>query len=103
MHCLKMSGIVPLGKHREFEQTFRFVANHLSHNCIEFKLFADALVANQYHFMAFWSTLESMDLFCTSNEFFVLLGAFKTLGTLHKSETLEWLNIKQVNIPDIRG
>jgi quinol monooxygenase YgiN len=103
MHCLKMSGIVPSGKRREFEQTFRFVSNHLSRNCLEFNLCADALVPNQYHFMALWATQESMDSFCTSNEFILLAGAYKTLGTLDQSETVEWTNVKQISIPEIRG
>lgn len=102
VHCLKMSGIVPLGKRKEFEQTFRFVSNHLSRNCIEFNLFADAFVPNHYHFQAFWLNPESLNIFCTSNEFFLLVGAFKTLGTLERSETMEWVAIKSISIPEIR-
>ena len=102
VHCLKMSGIVPLGKRKEFEQTFRFVSNHLSRNCIEFNLFSDALDSNQYHFVALWLSPESMSSFCASNEFFLLVGAFKTLGLMERSETMEWVNTKSIEIPDIR-
>ena len=102
VHCLKMSGIVPLGKRREFEQTFRFVANHLSRNCIEFNLYSDVLGSNRYHFVALWSTQDSMNSFCASNEFFLLVGAFKTLGFMEFSETMEWVNTKSIDIPDIR-
>lgn len=102
MHCLKMSGIVPLAKRKEFEQTFRFVSNHLSRNCIEFSLFADALVPNHYHFLTLWPTFESMDRFCSSNEFFLLVGAYKTLGSLESSETMECINTRSIAIPEIR-
>ncbi len=102
VHCLKMSGKIPLGKRKEFEQTFKFVSNQLSRHCIEFNLCSDTLMPNQYHFLSIWSTRESLDDFCCSNEFHLLAGVYKTLGILEHSETLEWTNIKPIGIPDIR-
>jgi hypothetical protein len=76
-----MSGFVPLSKHKEFEQTFRFVSNQVSPDCMQFSLAADIFVANEYHYYSLWPTAESLDAFCRSKEFLVIEGAFQTLGS----------------------
>lgn len=102
VHCLKMSGTVPIGKRLEFEQTFKFVSHQVSRNCVAFNICADLLVPDQYHFLSLWLTQESLDSFCHSNEFYLLAGVYKTLGSMERSETMEWINLKSLSIPDIR-
>ena len=83
-HFLKISGTVPSGKRREFEQTFKFVANHLGPNCLQHALSADIFLLDRYYFYSLWRSSESLEDFFKSQEFVVLEGAFKTLGVLEK-------------------
>jgi quinol monooxygenase YgiN len=80
-YFLKMSGVVPPGKQKEFEQTFKFVLNQLSSDCIKFCLATNIFVANEYHFYSLWPSAASLDAFCKSQEFLVIEGAFKALGS----------------------
>ncbi|HEX5025874.1 MAG TPA: hypothetical protein VFV68_11415 [Agriterribacter sp.] len=84
-HFLKMSGVVPLSKRREFEQTFRFVSNQLPPDCLQCNISADESDAGLYHFYSLWTSAESRDRFLKSPECQVLEGAYQALGTLEQS------------------
>lgn len=94
LHFLKMSGMVPPGKHKEFEQTFKFVLNQLSPDCLQFSLSADIFVADLYHFFSLWRSSASLAGFCKSQEFQVLEGAFRTLGTPGQNNSGKLVDIK---------
>src|SRR5664279_857889 len=79
-HFFKMSGLVPLSKNKEFEQTFRFVVNQLSPDCLQYCLSTDIFIAGQYHFYSLWPSAKSLGKFLKSAEYLVLQGAFQTLG-----------------------
>ena len=79
-HFLRISGDVPGNKHREFEQTIKFVINHLPDDCIEHSLAADVFVEGHYHFFSVWLSDTAMKLFMSSVEFQLLSGAYYTLG-----------------------
>jgi len=96
--CLKMSGIVLAAKQKEFEQTLRFVSNHLGPDCLQFSFSSDIFISGLYHFYSLWPTTEALSLFFKSQEFNVLEGAYKTLGSLEKFETGEVTDIKVFHI-----
>lgn len=99
-HFLKMSGTVPPGKRKELEQTFRFVSNQLTPVCLQCSLSADIFITDMYHFYSLWPTAEALGNFCKSQEFQVLEGAYKTLGSLEKNTTGELQDIKSFQIYD---
>jgi quinol monooxygenase YgiN len=78
---LKLSGSVPPGKRKEFEQTFRFVSNQLPPDCLQFSLSADIYNTGMYHFFSLWPSAEALNIFSRSTEFQVLQGAYQTLGS----------------------
>ena len=84
LHFLRISGHVPENKHREFEQTFKFVFNQLPSDCIEHSLSADVFSPNNYHFFSLWISAGSMQNFMSSVEFQLLTGAYFTLGAEEK-------------------
>jgi hypothetical protein len=84
MHFLRISGHVPENKHREFEQTFKFVFNQLPADCIEHSLSVDVFSHNNYHFFSLWLSGSSMQAFMASVEFQLLTGAYFTLGAEDK-------------------
>ena len=98
---LKMSGTVPPSKRKEFEQTVRFVSNHLNTPCLQFNLSSDIFIADLYHFYSLWPSAESLGSFCKSQEFQVLEGAYNTLGSLEKNTTGEQVDIKSFQTTDI--
>ena len=93
-HFLKMSGSVPPHKHMEFEQTFKFVSNQLSTDCLQYSLSIDIFNTNLYHFYSLWSSAESQNKFLRSTEFLVLEGAFQTLGSPDRSSSGKMVDIK---------
>lgn len=100
-HFLKMSGKVPPGKHKEFEQTLLFVSNHLYKSCLQFNLSADIFNTDLYHFYSLWASPESLESFCKSQEFYLIQGAFETLGSLEKSTAGELIDLKCFQITDM--
>lgn len=77
---LEISGLINTGKHREFQQTVKFVFNHLSSDCIRHNLALDVETPNLYHIYCLWQSQDALIAFTSSNEFQLLKGAFKTLG-----------------------
>ena len=94
MHFLKMSGYVPISKHKEFEQTFRFISNQLSTDCLQYNLSIDIFDINIYHFYSLWSSEESEHKFLQSPEFQILQGAFQTLGSLGQKSSGKLVDVK---------
>ena len=101
VHFLKMTGTVPPGKRKEFEQTVKFVSNHLSFDCLQFSLSADIFTTDLYHFYSLWPSRESLGNFYRSQEFKLLDGAYKTLGTLESNIAGELVEIKPFKIIDM--
>src|SRR3954469_15359056 len=101
LHFLRMSGDVAENKHREFEQTFKFVFNQLPGECIEHSLSEDVFVNGHYHFFSLWLTRSSMKLFIASVEFQLLMGAYFTLvkeeKTVHDPIDLDAFEISNMN------
>ncbi len=93
-HFLKMSGFIPPGKRKEFEQTFRFVSNQLSPDCLQCSLSADIFNTGVYYFYSVWPTAESLGAFYKSQEFQVLAGAFQTLGSPDQNTSGKQIDIK---------
>jgi hypothetical protein len=83
-HFLRISGDVPENKRREFEQTLKFVFNHLPSECVEHSLSIDVFVEGHYHFFSLWLSGSSVKAFMASMEFQLLTGAYFTLGNDEK-------------------
>lgn len=94
IHFLRLTGVIPGKKQREFEQTFRFVFNQLSRNCLEHDLSLDVNFSSKYHFYSLWPSASALAVFMKSQEFQVLEGAYKALGTLDESTRGELIDIK---------
>lgn len=77
---IEISGWINTGKHHEFQQTVKFIFNHLSSSCLRHNLALDVETPNLYHIYCLWQSHDSLTAFTSSNEFQLLKGAFKTLG-----------------------
>ena len=97
---LKVTGLVPSAKHKEFEQTFRFVSNHMPVNCLQQSLSADILNPNLYYFFSLWPSRESLLAFCHSKEYDVLMGAYKVLGSLEDNVNGPLVDVKLFEVTD---
>ncbi len=80
LYFLEISGLINTGKHREFQQTVKFIFNHLSSGCLKHNLALDVETPNLYHFYSLWQSQDSLIAFKSSHEFELLKGAFQTLG-----------------------
>jgi hypothetical protein len=80
LYFLKISAYINSSKHREFEQTVKFIFNHLPSSCLSHNLSLDVYITNLYHFYSIWQHEEGMLAFRSSHEFELLKGAFQTLG-----------------------
>jgi len=87
MYFLKISGEIPPNKQKEFEQTFRLFGEQIPGNCSGYSFSKDLLDNNMYHFFSYWKLLPSLESFRNSNAYFILIGAFKTLGRLSENNT----------------
>ncbi len=85
LYFLEISGLISTGKHHEFQQTVKFIFNHLSSACVRHNLSLDVETPNLYHIYCLWQSQNSLLAFTTSNEFQLLKGAFKTLGEYQDS------------------
>jgi heme-degrading monooxygenase HmoA len=86
MYFHKVSGKIPENKHREFEQTLGLVREKLTSACSGFEFSKDQEDDDHYFFISYWDKLDSMQDFTLSNASVMLLGAFKTLGTLNENK-----------------
>lgn len=80
LYFLKISGFVNSSKHREFEQTVKFIFNHLPSACLERNLSLDIFNHNLYHLFSTWQNEDDLLSFKASHEYELLKGAFHTLG-----------------------
>lgn len=87
MYYHKVSGTIPENKHKEFEQTFSFVGSKLPQGCAGIEFSRDIEDEDRYHFISFWEHMSSLELFTHSQLSTMLLGAFKTLGTLSENKS----------------
>lgn len=87
MYFHKVSGTIPENKQREFEQTFRYVNSQLPKGCAGIEFSRDIEDHSTYHFISFWEQMASMELFTHSSASVMMLGAFKTLGTLNENKS----------------
>jgi quinol monooxygenase YgiN len=94
IYFLKLTGSIPEQKQKEFEQTFRFVFNQISKECLEHHLAGDVNFSDRYHFYSSWPSANSLAIFLNSQEFRVLQGAYETLGTLDNAERGELIDAK---------
>jgi heme-degrading monooxygenase HmoA len=87
MYFHKVSGTIPENKHKEFEQTFSMVGAKLPEGCAGIEFSRDIEDENRYHFISFWDQMNSLEHFTHSSASMMLLGAFKTLGTLSENKS----------------
>ena len=80
LYFLKISAHISAGKHHEFEQTVKFIFNHLPVSCLGRNLALDVYQANLYHFYSLWQNEEGLQSFKASHEYDLLKGVFHTLG-----------------------
>jgi hypothetical protein len=80
LYFLKISGYIHAGKHREFEQTVKFLFNQLPGENLERNLALDVTHSNLYHIYSLWQSEKSLLAFKASHEYKLLEGAFQTLG-----------------------
>ena len=85
MYFLKVSGKIPPNKQKEFQQTFRLFGEQMPADCSGYSFAKDLLEFDTYDFFSYWKQNPSLQSFRRSDAFFILIGAFKTLG--HLSET----------------
>lgn len=82
MFFLKISGVIPVNKQTEFEQTYRYVSSLIPHSCVKYSLTRDFQQQDAYQFMSYWDSKDFMESFALSSAYRILKGAFLTLGRL---------------------
>jgi hypothetical protein len=85
IYLLKVSGSIAPPKHKEFEQTIRFVFNMLPPGCFSSHLAIDILNSDLYHFFTMWHSQSDLAAFKNGNEFQMIKGSFHTLGIPNSS------------------
>lgn len=99
--CLfKISGSINTEKHKEFEQTVRFVFKLLPHSCFSSHLALDVFNTNVYHLFMLWSSDAELDAFKHSNEYHVIKGSFQTLGLMDTYVTATCLDVHGFEMND---
>lgn len=83
MYYLKLSGFIPKNKEVEFEQTYRFARFQIPETCTEYNFSKDVLEEGIYYFISYWTSLPELESYVQSAAFFMITGAFKTLGSLY--------------------
>ena len=86
LYLLDICGTVNPGKEREFQQTVRFVFNHLPHLCICRNLIQDCHHTGLYHITTIWRSPNALMSFRGSREFHLVTGAFETLGSFPENK-----------------
>lgn len=84
-YLLKISGSIGSSKHREFEQTIRFVFNMLPEGCVSSHLTLDVFHPHLYHVFTLWHSASELTAFKSSGEFNLIRGSFRTLGLVDRS------------------
>jgi hypothetical protein len=74
------SGTVNESKRKEFEQTVKFILNHVPGGCTRQEFSIDVNVTGRYHLLIGWDSLEALNAFKSSDEVRMLQGAIDTLG-----------------------
>ncbi|MBL7854069.1 MAG: hypothetical protein JNL17_06715 [Cyclobacteriaceae bacterium] len=97
---LKVSGEISPGKHREFEQTIRFIFNNLPSACIRRNLALDVYQKNLYHMFSMWGSEEGLRAFTASHEFHLLKGAFMALGEYREAATGKLVDARLFDMSD---
>ena len=97
-YLLKISGSIVSEKHKEFEQTIRFVFNMLPSGCFASHLAIDVLHPNLYHVLTLWRSGEQLASFNSSDEFNLIKGSFQTLGFVNKSIAAKVANVNVFRI-----
>jgi hypothetical protein len=82
---LKISGTIGSPKHKEFEQTIRFVFNLLPSTCLASHLARDVFRTDAYHLFTLWPTATDLSIFKESSEYDLIRGAFDALGFMDRS------------------
>lgn len=90
------SGTVGENKRKEFEQTVKFILNHVPAGCTRREFSIDVNVSGRYHLLIGWDSLEALNNFKSSDEVRLLQGAIETLG-----ESSEFLQGTLVDTNDI--
>lgn len=88
-YLFKISGSIGSAKHKEFEQTIRFVFNMLPFGCFSSHLALDVFCPDHYHLFTIWRTADALSAFKQSDEFNIIRGSFQALGTLDESVDAE--------------
>ncbi|MEJ1238274.1 hypothetical protein WBG78_09105 [Chryseolinea sp. T2] len=84
-YLLKISGSIGSSKHREFEQTVRFVFNMLPGSCYSSNLTLDVFHPHLYHVLTLWRSATDLAAFKASEEFDLIKGSFRTLGYIDRT------------------
>ena len=87
MYFLRISGLIPLNKQMEFEQTFRYVSSMIPESCVNYSLTRDFHRQDAYEFMSYWELQDAMEAFSNSATFRMLKGAFQALGRLNEDRS----------------
>jgi quinol monooxygenase YgiN len=86
MYFLKISGLIPLNKQTEFEQTYRYMRTLIPAACSSYALTRDFSREDEYQFMSYWELKDTMEDFARTPAYKMLKGAFQTLGSLHEDK-----------------
>lgn len=84
-YLLQISGSIGPSKHREFEQTVRFVFNMLPGSCYSSHLTIDIFHPHLYHVLTLWRSASDLVTFKTSEECNLIKGSFRTLGYIDRT------------------
>lgn len=82
---LQISGSIGPSKHREFEQTVRFVFNMLPGSCYSSHLTLDVFHPHLYHLITLWNSAEDMMKFRNGEECELIKSSFRTLGYIDRT------------------
>ena len=89
MYYLKLSGIIPEPKQKEFEQTFRFAISQIPKACNAYNMTRDALQEELFQFVSYWDSISALNAFKKSSTYLMLMGAYSALGILQENQTGE--------------
>ena len=86
MYFLRITGLIPVNKQTEFEQTYRYVRSQIPATCSNYALTRDFHQEDEYQFMSYWELKDTMEDFARTPAYKMLKGAFQTLGSLHEDK-----------------
>jgi len=87
MYFLKISGLIPINKQTEFEQTYRYIRSQIPATCSSYTLTRDFHREDEYQFMSYWEGKDTMEDFACTSAYKMLKGAFQTLGSLNEDKS----------------